>query len=84
MKKGSLQDLPGLRVSAMEMRPRLGSEDQGQPPEQHLGPGAGTGCPGSWDTPSSSTSVSSSASVECEQSLLYRCCEGQWQNWAWP
>lgn len=83
MKKGSLQDLPGPRVSAMEMRPRLGSEDQGQPPEQHLGPGASAGCPSSCDTPSS-ISVSSSATTEYEQSLLYRCFEGQRQNGAWP
>lgn len=63
MKKGSLQDLRGLRVSAMGLRPRLGSEDQGQPPEQHLGPGASAGCPGSWDTFFTSTLVSSSVTA---------------------
>ena len=31
MKKGSLQDLPGLRVSAVEMRPRLGLRTRASP-----------------------------------------------------
>lgn len=84
MKKGSLQDLRGLTVSAMGLRPRLGSEDQGQPPEQHLGPGASAGCPGSWDTSFSSTLVSSSVMAAYEQSLLYTCREGRWRNGAWP